>query len=111
MTLKKDRIKAYGAFVLIERLPVERKSKGGSELPENQASKNLSCKVLSVGSGEWIGETKVHSGLKPGDIIGVRQYDGRVVGIDKNVRLVHHECIEHRVSSSTWPTEKDQDEG
>ena len=103
--LDKDTLEAYGPFILIERLPVERKTKGGTDLPEEQASKNLRCRVLSVGKGEIVGETKIHSGLKPGDIVSVRTYDGRQIGIDRFVRLVHHDCVENKSLTTPWATE------
>lgn len=101
--LEKDSLQAYGAFVLIERLPVDKKTKTGLDLPENQMSKNLRCKVLSVGAGEWVNETHIHSGLVPGDVVSVRQYDGRQINIDKSVRLVHMEMIENKSVDKPWP--------
>ena len=102
--LDPDKIRAFGPFVLVRRKPVETHTRDGLELPAEQMSKNLHCEVLSVGKGEDVNGTWVSSGLKPGDIVLVRTYDGRRLNVDKTVRLVHHEVVESKAVPIPWPT-------
>lgn len=101
-----DTIEPYGPYVLVRRQPTDEKTKSGIALPDQQIEKNMKCTVLKVGHGEWVRDTFVHSGLETNDVVIVRQFDGKKLGIDREVLLVHHEMIEAKVLQEPWPTQE-----
>lgn len=96
-------LKPYGPNVLVRRLAIDDKTEGGIVLPENALNKNLHCEVLKVGTGEVIGSTFVSPPCKPGDIVVIRQMDGRkATAIDKELLLVHQDLVEGQASEEPW---------
>ena len=93
-----DSIKPYGPNVLVRRLAPKDRTITGIALPEKQKEANLQCRVVAVGSGEWVNGTHIKSNLQPGDTVIIRQFDGETVGIDRQLLLVHHDLIEARVN-------------
>ena len=98
-----DTIKPYGPNVLVKRFPPKLETDSGIALPETDVEKNLECRVLSVGDGEYINGTFVHSNLKEGQTVIIRQFDGRSLNLSKELLLVHHELIEAIVKYEDVP--------
>lgn len=94
----------YGPNILVERFPEDDKTVGGLFLPDNALNKSLFCKVLKVGTGEYVNSTFVRPPCKPGDIVIVRQMDGRKMSVaTRNTLFVPQELIEAVGSDEEWP--------
>src|SRR5581483_3763278 len=78
---RKIMIKAFKNNVLMRRLDQEKTVKPDSLIlaPDNQINKNIRCEVLSVGKGLTIAGKRIKLGVKPGDIVIVRQWSGTQV--------------------------------
>lgn len=101
---KVDNITPVGAQVLLRRLPVPQTTTSGLHLPEAQVTKNMRCEVLKVGSGEWVNGRHYESGLKPGDIVITRQWEGHHFdSTTKELLLIDHNLIEAKVVDVPWP--------
>lgn len=104
VTYDETTLSPYGPNVLVRRLLEETSSGGGILLPENALNKNLFCEVLKVGHGEYIGGKLIPPPCAPGDIVVVRQMDGRKVSsVNRNLVFVHQELIEGIAKKESWP--------
>lgn len=79
------KIKPIGNRVLVRRIEVEEKLKGGLLLPDNSKKKQEQAEVISLGTGKIDDNGKVVPiPVKIGDVILVEKYAGQEVSVDGN---------------------------
>ena len=78
--------------VLLRRIDVEEKTKGGIYLPESTKEKPVEAKVIAVGKGRRMDDGKyMNMDVKNGDRVLFAKYSGNEIKIDGDEHLILRE--------------------
>lgn len=81
MAKKKSDPRPFGLRYLIRRDPIITKTEGGLSLPENTASKRAQGTILSVGTGDYVGEHFMTPRLEVGSRVLFSDWAGVEVSV------------------------------
>lgn len=86
------KVKPLQDRVLVERLQVEEKTKGGLFIPDSAKEKPMQGKVVAAGNGRILEDgKKIPMDVKVGDIVLFAKYSGNDVKIDDKEYLIMKE--------------------
>jgi chaperonin GroES len=106
--LKDGKWRPYGDRALIRVMENEEFTKSGIALPDNKLDQQMLAEVLDVGYGKHVRGQLVVPPLAAGDIIMVRQYDGKELGKwDEKHKVVDIPVIEAVRRRGQWPGQGD----